>query len=43
MQYFDLYVDGMKDLYTYSDINDEYSVGEYVIVPFRNIKKSAML
>lgn len=43
MQYFDVYVDGMKDLYTYSDVNDEFSVGEYVIVPFRNIKKSAII
>lgn len=43
MQYFDVYVDGMKDLYTYSDIKDEYSVGEYVVVPFRNTKKSAII
>lgn len=43
MQYFDIYVDGMKDLYTYSDINNEFSVGEYVVVPFRNIKKSAII
>ncbi|WP_022819700.1 replication restart helicase PriA [Fusobacterium russii] len=43
MQYFDIYVDGMKDLYTYSDINHEFSVGEYVVVPFRNIKKSAII
>ncbi len=43
MQYFDVYVDGMKDLYTYSDVDEIYEAGEYVIVPFRNIKKSAII
>ncbi|MDO4689768.1 MAG: primosomal protein N' [Fusobacterium sp.] len=43
MQYFDIYVDGMKELYTYSDINDEFSEGDFVLVPFRNIKKSALI
>ena len=40
MQYFDIYIDSMKGIYTYSDKNDEFEVGENVIVPFRNIKKS---
>ncbi|WP_338952739.1 replication restart helicase PriA [Fusobacterium nucleatum] len=39
MQYFDIYIDSMKGIYTYSDKNDEFEVGENVIVPFRNIKK----
>ncbi len=43
MQYFDVYIDGMKDLYTYSDKNDEFLLGESVIVPFRNIKKTAII
>lgn len=43
MQYFDVYIDGMKDLYTYSDKNDEFELGENVIVSFRNIKKSAFI
>ena len=43
MQYFDVYIDSMKGIYTYSDKNDEFEVGENVIVPFRNIKKSAFI
>ena len=43
MQYFDIYIDSMKGIYTYSDKNDEFEVGENVIVPFRNIKKSAFI
>ncbi|WP_336155913.1 replication restart helicase PriA [Fusobacterium polymorphum] len=43
MQYFDIYIDSMKGIYTYSDKNDEYEVGENVIVPFRNIKKSGFI
>jgi len=33
----------MKGIYTYSDKNDEFEVGENVIVPFRNIKKSGFI
>lgn len=43
MRYFDVYVDGLKDLYTYSDKNDEFELGENVIVSFRNTKKSAFI
>ncbi|MBQ3437894.1 MAG: primosomal protein N', partial [Fusobacterium sp.] len=43
MQYFDVYIDGMKDLYTYSDEDNKFELGETVIVPFRNIKKSAII
>lgn len=43
MQYFDVYIDGMKDLYTYSDKNHEFLLGETVLVPFRNIKKTAII
>ena len=43
MQYFDIYIDSMKGIYTYSDKNDEYEVGENVIIPFRNIKKSGFI
>ena len=43
MQYFDVYVDGIKDLYTYLDEKDEYELGDNVIVPFRNTKKSGFL
>ena len=43
MQYFDIYIDSMKGIYTYSDKNDEFEVGENVIVPFRNIKKSGFI
>ena len=43
MQYFDVYIDSMKGIYTYSDKNDEFEVGENVIVPFRNIKKSGFI
>ena len=43
MQYFDIYTDSMKGIYTYSDKNDEFEVGENVIVPFRNIKKSGFI
>ena len=43
MQYFDIYIDSMKGIYTYSDKNAEFEVGENVIVPFRNIKKSGFI
>lgn len=43
MQYFDIYIDSVKGIYTYSDKNDEFEVGENVIVPFRNIKKSGFI
>ena len=43
MQYFDIYIDSMKGIYTYSDKNNEFEVGENVIVPFRNIKKSGFI
>ena len=43
MQYFDIYIDSMKGIYTYSDKNDEFEIGENVIVPFRNIKKSGFI
>ena len=43
MQYFDIYIDSMKGIYTYSDKNDEFEVGENVIVPFRNTKKSGFI
>ena len=43
MQYFDIYIDSMKGIYTYSDKNDEFEVGENVIIPFRNIKKSGFI
>ena len=43
MQYFDIYIDSMKGIYTYSDKNDEFEVGENVIVPVRNIKKSGFI
>jgi primosomal protein N' len=33
----------MKGIYTYSDKNDEFEIGENVIVPFRNIKKSGFI
>ena len=43
MQYFDIYIDSMKGIYTYSDKNDEFEVGENVIIPFRNTKKSGFI
>lgn len=43
MQYFDIYIDSMKGIYTYSDKNDEFEIGENVIVPFRNIQKSGFI
>ena len=43
MQYFYSYIDSMKGIYTDSDKNDEFEVGENVIVPFRNIKKSGFI
>ena len=43
MQYFDIDIDSMKGKYTYSDKNDEFEIGENVIVPFRNIKKSGFI
>ncbi len=43
MQYFNVYVSGTNSLFTYSDKNDEYNVGENVIVPFRNIKRTGII
>ena len=43
MKYFDIYIDSMKGIYTYSDKNNEFEVGENVIVPFKNLKKSGFI
>ena len=43
MQYFDIYIDSMKGIYTYSDKNDEFEVGENVIVPLEILKKSGFI
>lgn len=43
MQYFDVYIDGIKDLYTYSDKDDIFEVGDNVLVYFRNTKKTAFI
>lgn len=43
MQYFDIYIDSTKGIYTYSDKNDEFEIGDNVIVPFRNIKKTGFI
>lgn len=43
MQYFDVYIDGIKDLYTYSDKDDIFEVGDNVLVHFRNTKKTAFI
>ncbi len=31
MQYFDIYIDSTKGIYTYSDKNDEFEIGDNVI------------
>ena len=43
MQYFDIYIDSTKGIYTYSDKNDEFEIGDNLIVPFRNIKKTGFI
>ena len=43
MQYFDIYIDSTKGIYTYLDKNDEFEIGDNVIVPFRNIKKTGFI
>lgn len=43
MRYYNIYVDGMKDLFTYAAEDDKYNIGDSVVVPFRNIKKVGLI
>lgn len=43
MQYFNVFVNGTNALFTYADENNEFNIGENVIVPFRNIKKTGII
>lgn len=43
MQYFNVYINGTNSLYTYADKDDEFKIGENVIVPFRNVKKTGII
>ena len=39
MRYFKIYVDNTQSLYTYLDENEEYEIGDRVVVSFRNRDK----
>lgn len=43
MRYYKIYVDSTQSLYTYSDENEEYEIGDRVIVSFRNRDKSGLI
>ena len=39
MRYYKIYVDNTQSLYTYSDENEEYEIGDRVVVYVRNRDK----
>lgn len=43
MKYYNLYVEGTNDLYTYSDEEEKHSVGDIVVVDFRYKERLAIL
>lgn len=43
MRYFKIYVDNTQSLYTYLDENEEYEIGDRVVVSFRNRDKSGLI
>lgn len=43
MRYYKIYVDSTRELYTYMDLNDEYKIGERVIVSFRKRERSGLI
>ena len=43
MRYYKIYVDNTKGLYTYCDKNDEFEIGERVLVSFRNRRRSGII
>lgn len=43
MRYYKIYVDNTKELYTYSDENDEYDIGDRVIVSFRKKERTGLI
>lgn len=43
MRYYNLYVNGNKDLFTYADKNEEYNLGDMVVVNFKKQKKIAII
>lgn len=43
MKYYNIFVDGTNDLFTYCDENDEYNIGERVLVSFRNKKSTGVI
>ncbi len=43
MNYYNLYVEGTNDLFTYSDSEKIFSIGDVVIVSFRNKEKLAFI
>ncbi|MGL5126032.1 MAG: replication restart helicase PriA [Fusobacteriaceae bacterium] len=43
MKYYNLYVEGTNDLYTYSDERNEYNVGDIAVVDFRYKERMAIV
>ena len=43
MRYYKIYVDNTKGLYTYCDKNDEFEIGERVLISFRNRRRSGII
>lgn len=43
MRYYNIFVDGTNDLYTYCDKNEEYNIGDRVVVSFRNRKSTGII
>ena len=43
MRYYKICVDNTKGLYTYADVDDQYDIGERVLVLFRNRKRTGLI
>ena len=43
MRYYKIYVDNTRELYTYEDREDEFEIGERVIVSFRGKQRTGLI
>lgn len=43
MRYYSIYVDNTRELYTYEDKNDEYEIGDRVIISFRGKQRTGLI
>ncbi|WP_291256092.1 primosomal protein N' [Fusobacterium sp.] len=43
MRYYKIYVDNTRELYTYADTDDRYSIGDRVVVSFRKKERTGLI